>query len=173
MKKLMVALVVACLALPLSGFAQHGMGHGGKGNWAGKQHKGKQGDQIGRLLRAADEIGLSEDQVAKLKTMRMEFKMAAIEQHAEIEKAGVQLKFLIANSESQESDVHAAIERVAGLKAEMHKMNFSAHRSVRSLLTENQREKIEEHQKKMRSERKEKRKKPNFRGNKGRRGGSH
>lgn len=173
MKKLMMALVVTCLAVPLSGLAQHGMGHGGKDNWAGKQHKGKQGDQIGKLLRAADEIGLSEDQVTKLKTMRMEFKMAAIEQRGEIEKAGVQLKFLMANPESPELEVHAAIEKVAGLKAEMHKMNFSAHRSVRSLLTESQREKIKEHQKKMRSERMEKHEKPNFRGNRDRRGGSH
>lgn len=173
MKKLMVALVVTCLALPLSGFAQHGMGHGGKGNWAGKQHKGKQGDQIGRLLRAADEIGLSEDQVAKLKSMRMEFKMSAIERRAEIEKAGVQLKFLMADPESPENDVHAAIERVAGLKAELQKMKFSARREVRSLLTESQHDKIKEQQKKMRSERMEKRKKSNFRGNKDRRGGSH
>ena len=76
MKKLMMALVVTCLAVPLSGLAQHGMGHGGKDNWAGKQHNGEQGDQIGTLLRAADEIGLSGAQVTKLKTMRMGFNFA-------------------------------------------------------------------------------------------------
>lgn len=173
MKKMMMALVVMCLAVALTGFAQEGMRHGGEGKWMGKQHKGKQGDQIGRLLRAADEIGLSDEQVAKLKEMRIDFKMAAIERRAEVEKASVQLKFLMADPESSEREVHAAIERVAGLKAEMHKMKFSAHRNVTSLLTESQRDKIEARRKEMRSDKIERRKKPDFHDIQRRRGWGH
>jgi Spy/CpxP family protein refolding chaperone len=101
-----------------------------------QRHRGK-GMGIRHLLAVGDEINLSDDQQAKLEQMIVEFRLEGIDLKASIEKAQVELQAL-KRDDAVESDVMRAIDDVARLKAEMHKMQYRHHQQAKAVLTDDQ-----------------------------------
>lgn len=167
MKRTLI-LLVAVLMIPAGmAFAQPGNGHPrgvcdgsgpmmggghgmmncdgpgmGRGRGMGRGMGMGQGMGVQMLLRNADEIGLTDDQKAKLTDMSTRFQTERIDKEAELEKAQVQLRALMMNDDARQADVLAGIDTVTKLKGDLQKMQYTHRTTVRDLLTQEQRDKI-------------------------------
>jgi len=174
MKRTLIILTAALMALPLGLMAQggpacdgsgpgpmgmgQGMGPGaGQGMRACAPGHGKVGRFDGRaiqgLLRNAEEIGLTEAQQNDLKKMAETFQLDRIDREAELDKAEVKLRGLMADDAAGESQVMAQIDQVSKLKADLQKMRYQHRTQVQNLLTEEQKTKLEELRKERRQDR--------------------
>ena len=92
----------------------------------------------------------------ELETMMVEFKLAKVDQQAKVEKAEIRLRALKHDKNSNESEVMAAIDETACMKADLHKMRYRHQREIHNLLTDEQIDKLKE----LRKERMKKCEKP-------------
>ena len=146
---ILMALVLIAPAAVLAGRPHQGRdlcgpgragfgGPGGKGIGPG-HHLG-----IELILRHADEINLTDEQETELEKLQFDFQMQRIDQKAQIEKAEIQLRRLVHDEEAAEREVMKQIDEVAGLRAGMHKMRYSHRRQFRTVLEEEQLDKLKE-----------------------------
>ncbi len=116
-----------------------GMGHG----MGMRGHRGmERGEGIGRLLMMADELQLTDQQKEKIQTLVSSFRLEQIDRRAAIQKAQVKMADLRRNDKASESEVMAAIDEMAKLRADMAKMQYRHHQSVRAVLTDKQQEQL-------------------------------
>jgi len=163
MKKLVGCSLAALLGLSTMAFA--GPGGGGQGccdaskgphsKMSGpcpdmRMHAGKPG--VGMILKAADEIKLTEDQKGKLQQMAVVFELEKVDRHASVKKAEIKLRALMKDEKADENNVMNAIDEVARLKADLHKMLYRRHREIRNLLTDEQLNKLKELRKERKKE---------------------
>lgn len=155
MKKFLAISVVVLLAMFASVIAQPG--HPGMGNFGPgfKQCEG-QGEHFAKkpkhhkkpgiemILKAGDEIGLTDKQRNELEMMMVDFAMEKVDRKADVKKAKIRLAAIMRNENTPESEVLGAIDEVAGLKAELKKMKYLHRRAVKSVLKEEQIEKLKE-----------------------------
>lgn len=166
MKKLIITTLVLMLAVPVvmadpgdwgqgqrddkgqrAGFDGRGPGncdgHGPRGGRGG-QFGPRGGDHLGvqRLLRNADDIGLTETQIAKLEEMTLRFQTEKIDLKADMDKAELELRALMRDENARETEVFAAIDLVTGFRGDLQKMRYQHHKEVQSVLTAEQIEKI-------------------------------
>ncbi len=136
--------LVALIALPVVGIADHGGFGKQRGHDRGMHQKrgAKSGAGIERLIRNAESIGLSEQQVEQLRSLQVDHRVEAIDRRAELAKAKVQLRSLMRDDESVRDDVMSAIDRVTELHGNLAKMGYDHRISVREVLTDEQRETI-------------------------------
>jgi len=149
---LALALLMPALAIAQQDCQQWGPRGGGrgfdaachefKGHRSGPGHRGE-GMGIHRLLAVGDEINLTDDQQAKLEQMMIEFKLQSIDLKADIEKAQVKLRVL-KRDDAAEADVMRAIDDMARMKAEMHKMQYKHHQQAKAVLTDNQTDQLKQ-----------------------------
>ncbi|MFZ5981471.1 MAG: Spy/CpxP family protein refolding chaperone [Candidatus Zixiibacteriota bacterium] len=111
---------------------QRGFGHSGSGE-----------PGAGILLNLKDELELTQAQVDQIKKLMNDFALGRIDHRAELEKARVKLRTLM-NDDASEAEVNTAIDEVAGLEAEMQKMRFSHQKQIQAVLTDAQKEKLEQ-----------------------------
>jgi len=129
----------ACLAQgPQGGFA---VAPGG--------HKGGQGPgpdiMLEKILQnpaLVEEIGLSEEQVAKLKDGAFAMKKEQIRMGAELKLAALEQAELVQNRESAASDIMAAVEKTGQIRTEIAKLHMRHLLMVREVLTPEQQEKV-------------------------------
>lgn len=153
---ILLTLTVLLFSLPVLSWGQHrapdfdGCGHGMQDGWGhGKQdcqgygRSGKGGHKAGMLLHMADKIGLNDEQKGKIKSMMEEFGLEKIDMKAELEKAKLKLKHLRHNDAS-ENEVLAMMDKVGQLRTEMQKMKYRHHQAVKSVLNDEQLEKLKE-----------------------------
>jgi Spy/CpxP family protein refolding chaperone len=170
MKKTVIFLVVALLGLSATSFADPGRRGGSEQAWcrgqgmgpgpgmgAGKvmhsgfgMHDGTPG--IRMLLLAADELELTEAQQKKLQAMMGDFQMERVDADADLKKAEIELKTLMMADDARDADVMAAIDKVADLKAELRKMQYLHRKEVKSVLTSEQIDKLDDLRKERRRE---------------------
>jgi len=100
------------------------------------------------LLMIADEINLTDEQKDKLKSMTTEFQLKKVDLEAEIQKANILMRDLMHDDNISESNVFKAIDRVTSLKADMKKMHYSHMKSVKNVLTDEQKDKLQSLRKK-------------------------
>jgi Spy/CpxP family protein refolding chaperone len=173
MKRLMMTVIAVALLAPLTLMAQDappdkpfgGKGHGqmmgqGHGQMMGQGHGNPHGGDCGsmgerrgmkrrgggirHLLMMADKIGLTDEQRDQLKSMQTEFQLDRIDRKAELQKATLKLRNLKRDPDASEGDVMGAIDEVSRLKAEMQKAGYKHHKLVKSVLTDEQTEKLKE-----------------------------
>ena len=123
-----------------------GMGQQGRG-----MH-GKQGGGIHMLLGMADEIGLSEDQVGRLKTMAVEFRKSMIDDRAELQKTQVDFHAMQMDDDKS-GDVLKLMDDIGRMKTELRKTQYLHRQQIEGVLTDDQRTKLEELRKERRSDR--------------------
>ena len=162
MKRTAATVAFLALLLPFAVAAQPGMmgkgdcdgpmmgpgGHRGgerceMGHCGMMKRGGKHGDMVGRLLRLADELKLSDSQRDKLRDMVTAFRLQRIDARAALKKAQVRLRALM-RDDAPERQVMRAIDEVAGLRADLQKMRYRHRQQALGVLTDDQREKLKE-----------------------------
>jgi Spy/CpxP family protein refolding chaperone len=144
-KKLMclavIILMIASASVEAGGGAQCGSnkGHGG----------GKQGDCAEKLMMKAhclvmhqEELGLSDEQVEKIKALKYETKKQVIAQDAEIELAELDVKKAMWQDAIAVETVNPLVDRKFELKKEKAKMLIAAYADLQSILTAEQQKEL-------------------------------
>lgn len=149
MKRSIIFLVLfvmlgATMAFASPGFGgKHGsngpqcdIGRGGHGGHGGDNFPG-----MGMILKMADEIGLDEKQKTKIAGLMEKNGAARIDKQAELDKAQLKMKQLRL-SEAGDKKVLAIMDKIGLLKTDLRKMKYIHRQEFKSILTEEQIEKI-------------------------------
>jgi len=96
------------------------------------------------LLRRAETIGLTPDQLNKIRQEVLGTQGRAVDLRAKIEHAKIEIARLLAAEKIDERALSAQIDEAAKGKAEMYKLRLGAMLHARTLLTPEQRQKLEE-----------------------------
>jgi len=113
------------------GMARHGMsGHGGMTSHV-----------LRHLLRHQQDLGLTDDQVTKLKALALDQDRAKIRAHADVQVAQRELKALVADEKSELSAIEAKIKERESFEAKLSFMGIKGERDLYAVLTPEQREK--------------------------------
>lgn len=152
------------LALGLSGAwaNEPGYGHGGgKDGYGGGGHRAMGGHGMGmmhssaghlirHLLKHEKEIGLTADQIAKLKDIQLNLDKARIKAEADIQIAERELKALTDDEKSDLGAVEAKLKQSEDMQVGLRMTSIKTRRDVLGLLTPEQRAKEKaEHEKMM------------------------
>lgn len=129
-----------------------GGGHssmGGHGMGGGMMHSGA-GHLIRHLLKHEKEIGLTADQVTKLKDMQLTLDKSRIKSEADIQVAERELKALTDDEKSDLGAIESKLKQSEDLQVALRMMSIKTRRDVMALLTPEQRTKEKaEHEKMM------------------------
>ena len=124
-----------------------GYGHGGGGGHssmggygAGMKHSGT-GQLIRHLLKHEQQLGLTAEQVTKLKEMQLNLDKTRIKTEADIQVAEREVKALTDEDKSDLGAVEAKLRESHGLQVGLRMVSIKAKRDVLALLTPEQRAK--------------------------------
>jgi periplasmic protein CpxP/Spy len=113
------------------GLARHGMsGHGGMTSHV-----------LRNLLRHQQDLGLTDDQVTKLKVLALDQDRAQIRAHADVQVAERELRALVADEKTELSIIEAKIKDRESFEAKLSFIGIKAKRDLYAVLTPEQREK--------------------------------
>jgi Spy/CpxP family protein refolding chaperone len=152
--KLLMGLAVAVLLIgpglsSASADEEHGSMMRGRGHEAGAHHESA-GHYLRHLLKHPKEIGLTGDQVAKLKAIQLDLDRTRIRTEAEIKVAELELATLVEDEKSDLSAIEAKVKQSETLEIGLRMASIKAKRDALALLTPEQREKEKaEHEKMM------------------------
>jgi Spy/CpxP family protein refolding chaperone len=150
-----IAAGAACLiAAPyLTGLADEGHGAMKRGQMQGGHDQGEQEEHAGHyvrhLLKHAKEIGLTSEQVGKLKTLQLDFGRSQARAEADVKIARLELHALVDDEQPNLTGIQAKIDQ---LKKAEGTLLFSALKSrldAAALLTPEQKEKDRAHREQM------------------------
>jgi protein CpxP len=149
----MIAMLVAgvqpSLADPDYGSAHApASGHGSCEEMMG--HQAHAADHLRHMLKHQQEIGLTEEQVKKLKTVELDYDRARIKADAEIRVAERELLALVEDEKTDLSVLEAKVKQSEMLEVGLRMSAFKARRDALAVLTPEQREKAKSsHEKRM------------------------
>ena len=113
------------------GMARHAMsGHGGMTSHG-----------LHSLLRNQSDLGLTDDQVTKLKALALDQDRAKIRAQADVQVAKRELRALVTDDKTELSVIEAKIKERESLEAKLSFMRIKAKRNLYAVLTPEQREK--------------------------------
>jgi Spy/CpxP family protein refolding chaperone len=150
MKKVLIALLfVVSAAIPvyaqMDGMPMHdraGHGHEGQGPMMEMGGMDHMGDMMGACLDNADKIGLTDEQVKKLTPIHREMKKKLIRSKADIKIAEMELMDIMEVKDFDLEKATAAVKKIADMKAAHHIEMLKSMKEVRSVLTEEQFQKM-------------------------------
>jgi hypothetical protein len=108
---------------------------------------------IGMLQSHADDFGLTDEQLDKLETMKVQCELEKVDLMAALHKAKIRLRGKIRLEDAPEAEVIAAIDEVARCEAELRKMRYRHLQAGRSVLKADQRGKVKAFRRKRHLER--------------------
>lgn len=123
----------------------HGQGYEGYGRGYGHGsvgHHGSAGHFIRGLLHFGKEFGLTDEQISKLKAIRLDLDRTRIKAEADIMIAEREAEALIEDEKSDLAAIKAKIEQSESLEAALRVAAIKAKRDAQAVLTPEQREKI-------------------------------
>jgi len=138
-----------------------GYGHGGKDGYGGSGHGAMGGHGMGmmhssaghlirHLLKHEKDIGLTADQVAKLKDIQLNLDKTRIKAEADIQVAERELKALTDDEKSDLGAIEAKLKQSEAMQVALRMTSIKTRREVLGLLTPEQRAKEKaEHEKMM------------------------
>ena len=129
---------------------EHGKGYSGGGKYGGHGLKGKMGGGghgphqsaskfIDHILKFKDGMAITDDQAAKLQTIKTEFEKTKIKMKADIQLASVDLHTLLRNDAGSLNEVEAKLKDLYDNRAGMYFASVKASRDAKAVLTEEQR----------------------------------
>jgi periplasmic protein CpxP/Spy len=134
---------------PPGGPKEQGKGSDSHGGGMKGHHRGA-GHFLRHLLMHQKEIGLNEDQVAKINAIQLELDKARIRTEAEIQVAERELDALVPDAKADLAAIEASLKRSGALQVSWRLAAIKAKREALALLTPEQREKEKtEHEKMM------------------------
>ena len=99
------------------------------------------GDHLRHLLKHQKEIGLTEEQVKKLKAIELDFDRGRIKSDAEIHVAERELQALVEDEKTDLSAIEAKVKQSGMLEVGLRMLAFKARHDALVVLTPEQREK--------------------------------
>jgi Spy/CpxP family protein refolding chaperone len=140
----MVALGVAAWFLTITLFPSYAdEGHGKMGH--GRHDEDKQDDHSGHylkhLLKHAKEIGLTQEQVGKIKTLQLDFKRTEARLEADTKIAKLELHALLDDEQADLNAIQAKVDQVKKAEAACLFAAIKNKRTAMAMLTPDQREK--------------------------------
>jgi Spy/CpxP family protein refolding chaperone len=113
-------------------------------------HHGGTGHYLRHLLKHQKEIGLTEEQVTRLKALSLDLDRTRIKTEAEIQIAERELASLVHDEKADLTAIEAKVTQSESLEAGLRIAAIKARREARALLTPEQRDKEKaEHEKMM------------------------
>ncbi len=128
----------------------HGQMQGGHEQHDEGDHAGQ---HIKHLLKHAKEIGLTPEQIGKLKVMQLDFKRADVRLEADIEVAQLELDALLEDDQAELSAIQAKVDQLKKAEGAHVIAAVKSTRNALALLTPDQREKERAHREHMQHER--------------------
>lgn len=154
MKKIQLAmmlLMAVVLAAPVTSWANpscpmcKGMkGEGNRHISAGGSLDGKVFHKAKFLLKKQEELGLSEEQVSRIKEIKMALKKDLITRKADIEVAGIDIKAALSADKLDAEAVNTLIDKKYELKKQKAKRTVEAYAQLKDVLTAEQRSQIKD-----------------------------
>lgn len=126
MKKWII-LTIVCAALAAAAVAWAGPGEGPRGD----------GDHLEKVLgnpKAAAELGVTDEQISKVRDVIYEHRKAGIDLHAKKQLAELELKKLMAQESPDETAVLAAVDEVGRIGTELRKNRIKGRLAVRAIV---------------------------------------
>jgi Spy/CpxP family protein refolding chaperone len=130
------------------------MGHGGHDPEEQADHSGH---YITHLLKHAKEFGLTAEQIAKLKTLQLDYKRTEARLEADRKIAKLELDALLEDEKTDLAEIQAKIEQLKRSEGALLFSAIKAQQSAKVLLTPDQREKDRAHREQMKRESKRQR----------------
>ena len=93
------------------------------------------------LLKHQQDLGLTDDQVTKLKVLALDQDRARIRAHADVQVAERELRALVADEKTELSVIEAKVKERESFEAKLSFMGIKAKRDLYAVLTPEQREK--------------------------------
>lgn len=124
------------------GAACRGGGHGlGMARHGMSSHGGMTSHVLRNLLKHQQDLGLTDDQVNKLKALALDQDRAKIRAHADVQVAQRELSALVADEKTELSAIEAKIKEREAFEANLSFMGIKGMRDLYAMLTPEQREK--------------------------------
>ncbi len=89
----------------------------------------------GGMMMAADELGLTEDQMDKLSDLRFEHKKAMIQKKAALQEAKLELRQLMRKAEVDKKTALSRQEKISAVKADMARTKLGHRLEMRKVLS--------------------------------------
>ena len=149
-----IAIVVCALGLGGLGWAQEEhvreivrTSHGMQGQGMGMR-MGEEDPMGGRLLALLDNdriksaLGLTDEQVGRLRHIMVETEKTSVKNRAEIEVRGIELRELLHAENSDRDAVMKKVQEISGLRGEMMQHHIAALLDAKAVLTPEQQKKV-------------------------------
>ena len=148
---------VACLvaATFLSGLTDEAQGRMMHDQMHGCHDQGEQGEHsahyLMHALKHAKEIGLTSEQIGKLKALQLDFNRIQARMDADIKIARLELHALLEEEQAELSAIQAKVDQLKKAEGALMLAAIKGKRDASALLTPEQREKERAHREKMKS----------------------
>jgi Spy/CpxP family protein refolding chaperone len=147
-EKYSISLIVAAVALlafsvPVPAFSEmkdmpmkgHGEGHG---QMMEKGNMDKMGDMMGMCIEHADMMGLTDDQIMKMKPLHSEMQKKQARFQADKKIAEIELMEIMEVKDFDLEKASAAVKKIADIKTAHHLEMLKAMKEMRTILTDEQ-----------------------------------
>lgn len=144
-----VALIAVSGVFPALADEGHGkMGHGGHDQEEQDDHSGH---YLKHLLKHAKEIGLTPEQISKVKALQLDFKRSEARLEADAKIAKLELNALMEDEQADLSAIQAKVDQVKKSEAACLFAAIKTKRSAMAMLSPDQRERDRAHREQMKS----------------------
>ncbi|MGB5196191.1 MAG: Spy/CpxP family protein refolding chaperone [Candidatus Deferrimicrobium sp.] len=137
------AVVLLAFSVPGPAFSQmkemsmkgHGEGHG---QMMEMENMDKMGDMMGMCIQHADKIGLTDDQILKMKPMHSEMGKKQARFKADLKIAKIELMDILEVKDFDLEKANAAVKKISEIKTAHHLEMLSAMKDMRTIITDEQ-----------------------------------
>ena len=144
--KIMVGAALLALSVPAPAFAQmkdmstkhHRPVHGQMMDMGQMGHMDRMGDMMGMCLEHADKLGLTDDQITKMKPAHTEMQKQQARFKADLTIAEIELADIMDVKDFDMEKASAAVKKIEGIKTAHHLEMLKNMKEVRTNLTDEQ-----------------------------------
>jgi Spy/CpxP family protein refolding chaperone len=140
---MMAAVALLAFSVPMPGFSQmkdmsmkgHGEGHG---QMMQMGNMDKMGDMMGMCIQNADKIGLTDDQVMKMKPVHREMQKKQARFKADLKIAEIELMEIMEVKDFDLEKANSAVKKIEEIKTAHHLEMVKAMKEMRTIFTDEQ-----------------------------------
>ena len=139
------AAVLLAFSVPTPAFSQmkdmsmKGHGHGeGHGQRMGMGDMGKMGEMMGMCIEHAEMMGITDDQVMKIKPMHNDMQKRQARFEADLKIAKIELSEVMEVKDFDLEKANAAVKNIAEIKTSHHLEMVKAMKEIRTIITDEQ-----------------------------------
>ncbi len=140
---MMAAVALLALSMPVPAFSQmtdkpmkeHREGHG---QMMEMGNMDKMGDMMGMCIEHADELGLTDDQIMKMKPVHSEMQKKQARFKADLKIAEIELREIMEVKDFDLEKASSAVKKIAEIKTAHHLEMLQAMKEMRTIITDEQ-----------------------------------